>query len=618
MPDLISDQRDMSFNIFEQLRADELCAHSPYQEFSKDLFEMIISESLKMSLREAMPLNGVGDREGCGIQNGQVRVPGAFQRPWKLFTEWGWIVLTEPPEVGGQGLPQVIGLTCLEHTLAANYSFYSFLSLTKGAARLILNFGTEEQKNKYMFRMLEGKWAGSMCLTEPQAGSDVGAVKTTAKRNEDGTFSISGSKIFITDGDHDLTENIIHPVLARIEGAPPGTRGISLFVVPKYRVNKDGSIGEFNDVKVIGLEEKMGLHGSPTCALNFGEDGNCVGELLGEENRGMKIMFQMMNEARLGVGLAGMALASTAYLHALEYARERIQGSDYRETGNPNAPGVPIIRHPDVRRMLMYMKSLVEGMRGMIYYSAYCMDRVSIATDDEDRSKWQGFVDLLIPVVKGYSSEMGFRVVETAMQVYGGYGYVSEYPVEQFLRDCKITSIFEGTNGIQAMDLVGRKLGMKGGTVFDRFLEEIGKFVELAKEDLDLGVEMDKLEAARTAVSEAGTFLRTELQRDAALPLLYAHDFLHLFGDLILGWQLLWQANIAGKKMKSVFEQNGQGIRDAKEKMVQKDSDLAFYSGKIAAAKYFANHFLTLSQGKAEVIKNGDTSMMEIFDACFG
>jgi len=362
----------------------------------------------------------------------------------------------------------------------------------------------------------------------------------------------------------------------------------------------------------------MGLHGSPTCALTFGEDGKCLGELLGEENRGMKIMFQMMNEARLGVGLAGMALASTAYLHALEYARERIQGPDYREAGNANTNGVPIIRHPDVRRMLLYMKSLVEGMRGMIYYCAYCMDRASIATDDEERIKWQGFVDLLIPVVKGYSSEMGFRVVETAMQVYGGYGYVSEYPVEQFLRDCKITSIFEGTNGIQAMDLVGRKLGMKGGAVFDRFLEEIGKFVILGKENPGLKVAIDKLEAARSIVSETGAFLRSEFQRDATLPLLYAYDFLHLFGDLVVAWQLLWQASIADNKIKTLFDQHGARTRIEKEEVLQKDREAAFYTGKIISAKYFTNRILTLSFGKAEAIRNGDTEPMEMLDVCFG
>lgn len=617
MPDLLSNQRDMEFTIFEQLRAEELCAHKPYEEFSRDLFEMIMSESLKMSVREAMPLNTVGDREGCRMEDGQVKVPKAFQEPWKLFTDWGWIVLTEPPEVGGQGIPQVIGLTCLEHALAANYSFYSFLSLTKGAARLIQNFGTDEQKDRYMFKMLEGQWAGTMCLTEPNAGSDVGAVKTTARRNPDGTFSITGSKIFITDGDHDLTENIIHPVLARIEGAPAGTRGISLFLVPKYRVNDDGSLGEFNDVKVTGIEEKMGLHGSPTCAMNFGEDGKCVGELLGEENRGMRIMFQMMNEARLGVGLAGLALASTAYLHSLEYAKERVQGTDFRDAGNPGAPGVPIIRHPDVRRMLMYMKCLVEGMRGMIYYSAYCMDRVNIATDGEERSKWQGFVDLLIPVVKGYSSDMGFRVVETAMQVYGGYGYVNEYPVEQFLRDCKITSIFEGTNGIQAMDLVGRKLGMKGGSIFDLFLDEIGAFVALAEENKALREEIDKLEVAMSAVSEVGILLRSQLQKDATRPLFYAHNFLHLFGDLVIGWQLLWQASIAGKKLGALIDKRGGQTREEQEKLIQESRDAAFYSGKIAAAEFFANSFLILSPGKAQTIKNGDTSAMEISEAAF-
>ena len=548
MSDLLSDQRDIEFVLFEQLRAHELCAHEPYQEFSRDLFEMIMTESLKMSTNEAMPCNAVGDRDGCRLQDGQVRVPVAFHKPWRLFTEWGWIVLTEPPEVGGQGVPEVIGLTSSEYALAANYSFYSPLTLTKGAAHLIQNFGTDEQKNRYMFKMLEGKWAGTMCITEADAGSDVGAIKTTAKRNTDGTFSISGSKTFISCGDHDLTENIIHALLARIEGAPAGTRGISCFLVPKYRVKDDGRLGEFNDVKVIGLEEKMGLHGSPTCAMNFGEDGKCVGELLGEENRGMRVMFQMMNEARLVVGLAGMAMASTAYLHALEYAKGRVQGTDFRETGKPDALGVAIIRHPDVRRMLMYMKSLVEGMRGIIYYGAYCMDRVTIASIDEDRNKWQGFVDLLIPVIKGYSTEMGFRVVETAIQVYGGYGYVREYPVEQLLRDCKITSIFEGTNGIQAIDLVGRKLGMKGGSIFDRFLGEIGDFVALARENENLKRDIHKLEAAKDAVAQVGFFLRSQLRQDATLPLLYAHDFLHLFGDLVVGWQLLWQANIADKE----------------------------------------------------------------------
>lgn len=618
MVNLLSNQRDMEFTIFEQLQADELCAYEPYEQFSRDLFQMIITESLKMSIKEIMPLNVVGDRGGCRMEDGQVKVPKAFKEPWRLFTEWGWIELTESPEVGGQGIPQVIGLTCLEHTLAANYSFFTFLSLTKGVARLIQSFGSEEQKNRYVFKMLQGKWAGTMCLTEANAGSDVGDLKTTAKRNLDGTFSIMGSKIFISDGDHDLTENIIHPVLARIEGAPAGTRGISVFLVPKYRVKDDGSLGKSNDVKVTRLEEKMGLHGCPTCAMNFGEDGKCVGEILGEENHGLRTMFQMMNEIRFGVGLAGLALASTAYLHSLQYAKERVQGKDFREAGNPNASSVPIIRHPDVRRMLMYMKSLVEGMRGMIYYGAYCMDRVNIANDDEDRSKWQSFVDLLIPMVKGYCSDMGFRVVETAMQVYGGYGYVNEYPVEQFLRDCKITSIFEGTNGVQAMDLINRKLGKKKGSVFERFLDEINDFFAIGRKNEDLKGEIDKLEAARDAVAQVGSFIRSELKRDVTIPLLYAHDFLHLFGDLIIGWQLLWQASIAGKKLGTLFNKHEVRTREEQEKLIQESRDAAFYSGKIAAAKFFANNFLVLSPGKAEVIKNGDTSAMDISEISFG
>ncbi len=617
MANLLVDEQDQAFILFDQLKLEELCRHERFQEFSREIFEMTLAEARKLAVNDIMPTNVGADREGARREGNVVKAPEPFHRLWKLYTEGGWISMSESPEVGGQGMPSVIGVACNENFVAANPSFTTFPGLTHGAARLIENYGTAQQKERYMFRMFEGRWAGTMCLTEPSAGSDVGALKTTARRNPDGTFSITGTKIFITDGNHDLTENIVHPVLARIDGAPAGSKGISIFIVPKYRVGDDGTLGEFNDVQTGGIEHKMGLHGSPTCVLNFGDEGKCVGELLGEENQGMPIMFQMMNEARIGVGLQGLAVASTAYLHALKYAKDRLQGSDIREFRNPEAPRVPIIRHPDVRRMLMYMKSLTEGIRGMIYFCAYCGDRVRVAADDAERAKWQGFLDLLTPVVKAYSTDMGFRVTETAMQVYGGYGYIREYPVEQFLRDQKITSIYEGTNGIQALDLVARKLGMGKGMVLMSLLGEVSQFIQAARGNELLKGEIDRLETSKNAVAEVAMFFATKAREDFTVPVLYACAFLELFGDMIVGWQLLWQATIAHERLQSLFRAKSVQGAEAERAFVEENRDAAYYSGKIASARFFANTFLTLSPGKAQVIKNADKSALEIPEAGF-
>jgi len=616
MANLLVDEQDAAFVLFEQLKVEELCKYPLYADFSKDIFEMTLREAQKLAVNDIMPTNVLGDREGAKRDGDLVTVPEAFHKAWKLYTEGGWIAMSESPDVGGQGMPSVLGIACNEYFVAANPAFTTFPGLTHGAARLIENYGTPEQKEKYMLKMFSGEWAGTMCLTEPQAGSDVGALKTSAKRNPDGTFSITGTKIFITDGNHNLTENIIHPVLARIEGAPAGTKGISLFIVPKIRVNPDGSLGEPNDIHVGGIEHKMGLHGSPTCVLNFGDEGRCIGELLGEENEGMRIMFQMMNEARIGVGLQGLAIASTAYLHALKYARERIQGSDIREFRNPEAPRVPIIRHPDVRRMLMYMKSITEGVRGMIYFVAYCTDRVRTAESDAERSRWMGFVDLLTPVVKAYSTDMGFRVVETALQVHGGYGYIREYPVEQFLRDIKISSIYEGTNGIQALDLVARKLGMGKGMVFMSFLGEVSQFVESSKDHPILGTEISLLDKAKNAVAEVAMFFATKAREDLTVPVLYACPFLELFGDLVIGWQLLWQAKIANEKLQALAAEKGVS-QEAMAAFSEENREASYYVGKISSARYFANTFLALSQAKAQVIKSSDRSPLEIPETAF-
>ncbi len=618
MPNVLVDERDLKFVLFEQFDLEEFCRHEPFQDFSPDMLEMVVKECRKLALEVLMPINSVADREGCTKDRDGVRVPKDFHKAWQLFSEAGWMAPCQPEEVGGQGLPDLIGIACHEHTMAANYAFYTFTGLTRGAARLLLRFGTEMQKQKYMLRMFSGEWTGTMCLTEPHAGSDVGVLRTSAKRNPDGTYSISGGKIFITDGDHDLTKNIVHMVLARVQGAPPGPAGISLFVVPKYRVNDDGTLGEFNGITVSGIESKMGVHGSPTCVLNFEGEGLCLGELLGEENQGLRIMFNMINEARMYVGLQGLALASAAYLEALNYARERIQGPSLREFRNPQAPRVAIIEHPDVRRMLMYMKSLVEGIRGMIYFTAYCLDRIRIAADDSDKRKWQGYLDLLTPVVKAYATDMGFRVVENALQVHGGYGYTSEYPVEQYLRDIKIGSIWEGTNGIQAVDLVFRKITMRDGAVFESFLEEVDRFVDSAADSHCLGNEIERLREARQAVTETAEFLRNASAHDLSVPALAAKPFLELFGDLIVAWQLLWQASIADSKAQTLFREKRAHSEGEQEKLIRENGNAAYYTGKIAAAKFFAATVLTLVPSKARAIAEQDKSLAELAAECFG
>jgi alkylation response protein AidB-like acyl-CoA dehydrogenase len=482
MAQVIADRRDIDFVLYEQLKTDELTALNKFKDFNKKTFDMIITEAKNFAIKELLPTNAEGDKAGLGFENGKVKVPQCFHRAFELLIEGEWTSLMEEPEWGGQGLPVNISQAVGEYLFGGNWAVMNYAGMGHGTGKMIEIFGTSKQKELFLKKLYTAEWGGTMLLTESQAGSDVGALTTTAVKNEDGTYSITGNKIFITNGEHDLTENIIHPVLARIEGDPPGTKGISIFIVPKIWVNEDGSLAESNDVVCTGLEEKMGIHASSTCSMALGGKGKCRGLLLGEERQGMKIMFYMMNEARLGVGFQAFNYASTAYLYALNYARERVQGRDLEEGKDPDAPQVPIIRHPDVRRMLLGMKAYVEGMRSFIYYVGRCLERQELAPSEEEKDYYKGFADLLTPLVKAYCAQRGFDVCVQAVQVYGGYGYIKEYPVEQLVRDCKITSIYEGTDGIQAMDLLGRKLGVAKGQVFLNLLGEIQKTMAQAKE----------------------------------------------------------------------------------------------------------------------------------------
>jgi alkylation response protein AidB-like acyl-CoA dehydrogenase len=477
-------------------------------------------------------------------------------------------------------------------------------------------FGTDQQKELFLKKLYAGTWGGSMLLTEPQAGSDVGALTTAAVKNEDGTYSITGNKIFITNGDQDLTPNIIHPVLARVEGAPAGTAGISLFIVPKIWVNPDGSLGAPNDVVCTGIEEKMGLHASPTCSLTLGGKGRCRGLLLGEENQGMAIMFHMMNEARLDVGRQGFCHGSTAYLYALAYARDRLQGRDLAAGKNPQAPQVAIIRHPDVRRMLLEMKAKVDGMRSFIYYVALCFDHACCATDERVRLKYKGLTELLTPLVKAYCSERGMEICDQAVQVYGGYGYTRDYPVEQLMRDCKITTIYEGTNGIQAMDLLGRKLRMDGGASFKALLSEIGQVVAQAHDLASTAGLAERVEKATQHLSEVAEGLIKQLESTAfQTAFAYAHPFLTVMGDVVMSWMHLWRAVVATPRLESLLAKAG---HDDLSKLVAQNKDAAFYDGMLKTASYYIETVLPVTLGRMEAITGGNSAAVTIDERSFG
>jgi len=616
MANLLVDERDVKFVLYEQLKVEELCESERYTEFSKEMFDMVLEAATKLAEKEIAPTNADGDAKGVILENGQVRVPESFHSAYKHYCEGGWSSLAVDQNCGGQGFPTVMYCTTTEQFIAANQAFMMYLGLTIGSARLIEKYGTEEQQRTYMDKMYTGEWAGTMCLTEPQAGSDVGALRTKAVKRPDGTYAIFGNKIFISAGDHDLTENIIHMVLARVEGAPAGTKGISIFIVPKKRI-ENGDLVD-NDVIPIAVEKKMGIHASATCALSFGEKENCIGWLLGSENQGMRIMFDMMNEARLAVGLQGLAQASAAYMQALRYAKERYQGSHITMMKDASAPKVPIIEHPDVRRMLMWMKSVTEGIRALLYFAGYCEDRVLIAKSEEDKAKYQGFLDILIPICKAWSSDMGFRVTEMAVQVHGGYGYCREYPVEQFMRDCKIASIYEGTNGIQALDLVGRKLGFQQGALFRSIVAETGNLVKTAKNNYRLKDIVGPFDEARKQLIEVTRYFGLKsITEDFMVPILYATPYLELFGDVAVGFMLLWQAIIADRRLEELYSDAKADTPEKKADLVKTNRSAAFYRGKVASAQFFANSILSLARGKAKAIMTGERSAIDLPEESF-
>lgn len=601
-----ADLRELRFVLFEQFHAEEFLGQGPFANWGAEEARLVLDEAHRLGCEVTGPINAAGDA-GCHVENGEVKTPEGFKEAWAKVREAGFKLLTAPPEYGGQGAPLCVGALVGELSTGPNTSLDMYSGLSIGAAELIATFGTPAQQRLYCERMFTCEWGGTMCLTEPQAGSDVGEAKTLAKKQPDGTYKLTGSKVFISGGDQDLTENIVHMVLARTEGAPRGTKGLSLFIVPKRRVEpSSGALTGPNDVKVAAIEHKMGINGSSTCALQFGDDDACVGELLGvEEHQGMRQMFQMMNFARVGVALQGLGIASTAYLNALAYAKERKQGCSVTAWRDPEAPRVPIIEHPDVRRMLLDMKARVEGIRALVMLGATSHDRARLleTSDPEEAEHHRGRLELLTPLMKAYSSDQSFRICETAIQVLGGAGYTKDFPVEQYCRDSKIFSIYEGTNHIQALDLVGRKLGLAGGTYAQHFLGDIGAFIDTHEHHPVLGDSIKHLDQARHAVATCGMQFLTWFQggKLTMVPLV-ANRFLKMMSELAVGWLLLEGAVIA---------------LDAQKKLTESDPDWSFYEGKKHAAMYFAGEVLPEVAFAGQLLQHPARNPLDIPEAAF-
>ncbi len=604
------DMRDVKFQLFEWLPTAKLLEAERFADWDRDSVEMVLDEGLKIAQEQLAAGFVEGDRVGAQWKDGKVTMPPTYKTAYQTVAEGGWIGMVASPEQGGMGLPETIGTAVTEFFSGANVSLGVSIMLTKGAGMMIEHFGTDQHKGLFLEKLYTGEWAGTMCLTEPQAGSDVGAAKTKAVKQDDGTYLISGEKIFITSGEHDLTDNIVHLVLARTPGAAPGTRGLSLFIIPKIWVNGDGSLGEPNDVYCSNIEEKMGIHGSPTCSLVFGQEGTCRGHLLGEEQGGMKLMFYMMNGARIEVGLQGEAIAGAAHQQALSYAKERLQSRHWMQMKDPAAPPVPIVEHPDVRRMLLDAKAYTEAMRALMYQTSLYMDLSH--GDGDDAERYRTYVEVLTPVCKAWASEWGVQVALWGMQVHGGYGYTTEFPAEQYLRDSVISTIYEGTNGIQALDFVARKLMMAGGKPIMELMGMAAATVEALKDDPELGGAAGALGKALQQI-DATTKEVMSRPDGIELMLLHAVPILDMFGNVLGAHFLLDQAKVAREKLDAILADAGvdRSDRDATRKLLQDNPDAAFYHNKVQTAIHFAFRALPTVGAKAAAVRAGERAPID-------
>jgi acyl-CoA dehydrogenase len=583
----------MSFVLRELAGIAEIAALPGFEE-TVDVLDPVLAEAATFAAEVLDPLNASGDRAGATWNDGVVTMPSGFKAAYQQFAQAGWIGLPVSAEFGGQGLPQILLGAVLEMWNAANVGFANGPLLNQGAIEAIELVGSGEQKQTYIPRLVSGEWTGTMCLTEPQAGSDLAAVRTRAVPDGD-RYKISGQKIFITFGEHDLTPNIIHLVLARLPDAPEGTRGISLFIVPKVLLNADGTLGERNDVYCAGIEHKLGINANPTCTLNYGEkSGGAIGYLVGEQNRGLEYMFIMMNAARFSVGVQGLAIADRAYQSALTYAKERIQS---RDAAARNPQPVAIIRHPDVRRMLMSMKAQIEAMRALAYVTAGSLDLAHKSPDEATRRRHKVFAEFMIPIVKGWCTETATELCSTAVQVFGGMGYIEETGIAQQYRDVKIASIYEGTTGIQALDLVGRKLLRDMGATATAIVAEIATFAQtLDGDDADIAAIRAELERGVGALGAASAWLGTNATSDLRAVFACSVPYLKLWGIVAGGWQMARAAQISARHIAAG------------------DPEADFYRAKLTTARFYADHVLSQSSWLQHQIVNGSAAVLRLDD----
>ena len=589
MPRYDAPVRDMQFVLHDLLSIQNYSNLPGFEDATPDLVDQILEEGGKFASEVLFPLNKVGDRQGC-VRNtdATVKTPDGFPDAYKQLVENGWPLLSVDPEMGGQGLPQVLNVAWAEMQASANMAFGMYPGLTHGAFQALMAGGCDEIKQKYGPKMASAEWAGTMNLTEPHCGTDLGLMKTKAVPNGDGSYKITGQKIWISGGEQDLTDNIIHLVLAKIEGAPAGIKGVSLFVVPKFLVNDDGSLGDRNAVSCGGLEEKMGIHGNATCVMNY--DG-ATGWLVGEEHKGMRTMFVMMNEARLGVGIQGLALAEVSYQNAVDFAKDRLQGRSLTGPKNPDGPADPIIVHPDVRRMLMDTKAFVEGARAFAYWTALHGDLLHKSPDEKVREKAGDYMALLTPVVKAFLTDRGLDACNDGLQLYGGSGFTQEWGMEQYVRDVRISLIYEGTNGIQALDLVGRKLAVNGGRAVFTFFAELDDFIGENTGNEELAQFIDALSTAKAQLQEATTWLMENGMKNFDNAGAASTDYLQLFG--LTAFAYMW-----AMMAKTALSKKGHGD--------------PFYDNKLKTARYFFDRVLPETAAHLAKVKAGADAMMAL------
>ncbi len=596
MAEYVAPLKDMQFVLKHVVGLDQVNELPGWEEVTDDVVDAILEEAGKVASEVLSPLNMSGDRAGATCKDGKVTMPAGFRDAYWQWVKAGWGNILAPTQFGGQGLPHLVATPIEEMWGAANLAFKLCPMLTQGAVEALETVGSDVLKRRFLPKMVAGEWTGTMNLTEPQAGSDLSLVRTKAVPQKDGSYRLFGQKIFITYGEHDYTENIVHMVLARMEGAPEGVKGISLFVVPKVLVKEDGSLGARNDVKCASIEHKLGIHASPTAVMIYGEKEGAVGYLMGEANRGLEYMFIMMNAARLSVGLEGVAIAERAFQRALAWSRERLQG---RPIGGQGARTAPIVQHPDVKRMLLTMKSVTEAMRALAYWTSALLDRARHSPDEQERRRCQAMVDLLVPVVKGWSTENGIEIASLGIQVHGGMGFIEETGAAQHLRDARITTIYEGTTGIQANDLVGRKVGRESGRTALALIAEMEKLAGELTQAKNVHVKeiADRFASSITRLKEATQWIVASYGANPAAVAAASVYYLKLMGIVCGGWMMARSALIAARQLEA-----GEG-------------DAAFLRGKLLTARFYADHMLPQAMALSMIAMRGADSVLAMEEA---